>query len=458
MSDKDRFDFSPESRYGANPEQEERDFLASILDDDEDFIPRKPKKHKRKAESFVFSDDNRDKDGNAPNEESSLFGAEEGGEASLKSGDEESGKKHKFKNKHNKKDKAKAKDGNRKKLFTPVFTVVFIVLILLFGAIGYNCAYIYNFLYGSNDEDVQGTGTPITETASGNIAKGQMTILILGSDRRWTEASRSDTMMVAFADFDKMQIRLLSIPRDSYVDIPGYGKNKINAAYAFGGVELAEETLNSNFGITCDHFVDLNFQGFRDVIDALGGVTVNVPKDMNYTNIPEYSHEDIHLKKGVQTLNGDQALQFCRFRHDAQGDWGRIERQQAFLVALKDQVYAPGTLLKIPALCQAVSNNMHTDLTGSQILQLCLALKDGFDLETYEPDNTADYIEEISYVFISQGGKDLITSLANFDEVVTGLQKDTNLDVTPEGTYSNTESAEDTGSADGTYEEGNSGE
>lgn len=333
------------------------------------------------------------------------------------------------KKKKKKKKKKKGKKGKKRKkkskLAMAVYIIVLVCLAVLFGWVGYVGAYLYPMFMVNSVEEEQ--AAPITEKQQEAFESGKLTVLLMGSDRReGEEVSRSDTLMVAFVDLYGKEIRLLSMPRDTYVTIPSSGeRTKLNHAYAYGGVELAKETLKENFGIECEYYMDVDFQGFIDIIDALGGVTVDVPKDMYYPA------EGIDLEAGVQKLDGDKALQFCRFRGDAQGDLGRIERQQAFLVALKESMFSAGTLLKIPDLCSAVMDNVQTDFTGTQILQIALALKDGVNFDTYQPDCTADYVDEISYVFITDTGQQLIDALVAFGPIPENIEATTNdLDVT----------------------------
>lgn len=328
------------------------------------------------------------------------------------------------------KDKRKKKVKKNKKnknFFTGVFIVLIVCFVVVFGWIGYVSAYIYPMIFGEYSE----SSTPITEEQQAAFDNGEITVLMMGSDRRedWS-TSRSDTLMIAFVDLNNNEVRLLSIPRDTYITIPTTNeKTKINAAYAYGGVELTEQTLESNFGIDVDYYLDVDFQGFIDVIDALGGITINVPTDMYY------SGEGINLKAGVQKLDGDEALQFVRYRSDGQGDLGRIDRQQAFLVALKKEMFSAGTLLKIPDICTAVKANMDTNFSGTQLLQVMLDLKNGFDLETYQPDGVAQYQNGISYVFTSDAGQELIDALVSFGDIPEGIESTTNdLDLSADGT------------------------
>ena len=344
------------------------------------------------------------------------------------------------KSKKKKKGKKKKKKGKKKKskkkskFATAVFIIVLICTMFLFGWIGYVGAYLYPLLTGSSEEDE--VKAPITEEQKAAFASGKITVLMMGSDRReGEEQSRSDTLMVAFVDLDQKQIRLLSMPRDTYVTIPTTGEQtKINHSYAYGGVDLVKQTLESNFGIKCDYYMDVDFQGFIDVIDALGGITLDVPRDMYYPD------EGIDLTAGVQDLDGSKALQFCRFRSDGQGDLGRIDRQQAFLVAMKEKMFSAGTLLKIPDICSAVMENMQTDFTGTQILQILLQLKNGVDFQTYQPDNIPEYKDDISYVFMTDKGQKLIDALITFGEIPTDIEATTDkIDITPDAAETQTE-------------------
>ena len=337
-------------------------------------------------------------------------------------------KKAKKKNKKGKKKKGKkGKKANKKKsrLSKVIFALVLICFAVIFGWAGYVGAYLYPMLVMDYTEEE--TPAPITEKQQEAFDEGKLTVLLMGSDRREGEnVSRSDTLMVAFVDLYNKEIRLLSMPRDTYVTIPTTGEQtKLNHAYAYGGVDLTKETLAYNFGIECEYYMDVDFQGFIDIIDALGGVTVDVPYDMYYIE------EGIDLKAGVQTLDGNKALQFCRFRGDSRGDLGRIERQQAFLVALKESMFSAGTLFKIPELSSAVMDNMVTDFSGTQLLQILLQFKDGVNFETYQPQIVAEYIDEISYVMVTDQGQALIDALVAFGEIPEGIEETTdNLDVT----------------------------
>lgn len=197
--------------------------------------------------------------------------------------------------------------------------------------------------------------------------KTKINVLILGIDGN-IEPSRTDTLILTNLDLKSYKAKLVSIPRDMYVNIPGKGFDKINAAHFIGGNELTIKTVEKFLDVPIDYYVLLNFKGFKKTIDLLGGVNIYVEKRMRY--IDRAGHLYINLKKGQQRLNGEQAMGYVRFRHDAWGDITRIERQQKFISALCEEVLKPQVLLKIPSIIYQIIENVETDLNISQILEL----------------------------------------------------------------------------------------
>ncbi len=207
-----------------------------------------------------------------------------------------------------------------------------------------------------------------------------VTVLLMGTDvvytreRRCLKADqsaftgRSDTMLVVRLNPVANSISMLSIPRDTTVHIAGYGKQKINAANALGGPRLAVDTVNSFLNIPVDHFVVLNVHGLVELVDELGGITVEIPKRMRYTD--RSAKLNIDLEAGPHTLNGTEAMGFVRFRHDTLGDIGRVQRQEIFLKAVQDRALDPSSWAKLPRLLSIAQNYVLTDMTTAQIAQL----------------------------------------------------------------------------------------
>lgn len=178
----------------------------------------------------------------------------------------------------------------------------------------------------------------------------------------------SDVNLLVRFDPTAKRIVVLSIPRDVYVRIPGYGWYIINHANKFGGPDLAKQVVSSLTGVEIDAYLAVSVEAIRNGVDALGGITVCVEKAMQYRD--EAAKLDINLEPGCQQLNGVQAEGYLRFRHDALGDIGRIQRQQNFFHALKQQVLTPSGLLRLPQAIASVEQNIRTDLTRTQIASL----------------------------------------------------------------------------------------
>ena len=177
-------------------------------------------------------------------------------------------------------------------------------------------------------------------------------ILVIGSDRRVGQpdvGARSDTLIVIRLDPKAKTISMLSVPRDLLVTIPGYGQNKINAAYSFGGAKLAVQTVRQVLGVPINHFIDIDFDGFKDVVGKLGGAYLMIDH-LYYNNTATDDWASIDIQPGYQLLDGAQTLSFVRFRHDQNGDFTRIVRQQMFLREMKRKLAASANLADFPRL------------------------------------------------------------------------------------------------------------
>ncbi|KAF0134416.1 MAG: transcriptional attenuator LytR family [Candidatus Saganbacteria bacterium] len=199
-------------------------------------------------------------------------------------------------------------------------------------------------------------------------------ILILGTDitfdsetgRSTYEVGRSDTIMLLHYEPLRRRINILSIPRDSYVEIPGYYYTKINAAFVFGGIDLAKKTVSNITGVKIDKHIIINTQGLKKLVDLLGGVPVDVEKDMYYVDRAQDLH--INLKKGCQKLSGKQAEGYIRFRHDAEGDIGRIARQQNFFKSLTKSLSTPQAFFKSPFIIGLILKNIKSSLSLKEFI------------------------------------------------------------------------------------------
>ncbi len=202
-------------------------------------------------------------------------------------------------------------------------------------------------------------------------------ILVMGIDRvpgakegsKELFDGRSDTMLLLRVDPGDDSVKLLSVPRDTQVNIPGVGLTKINDANVRGGPELAAKTVSGILnGVTIDRYVRVDTEAFRELVDLLGGVEVYVPEPMSY--VDQTQKLKINLARGLQTLNGDQAEQFARFRHDAYGDIGRVQRQQTLLKALLKRLTNPTVIPRLPGLVSTLQKYIDTNLSLEEMLAL----------------------------------------------------------------------------------------
>jgi len=179
----------------------------------------------------------------------------------------------------------------------------------------------------------------------------------------------SDAMLLLRFDPRAEKVTALSIPRDSRVDIPGYGVGKINSANYFGGAALAALTVSQTLGnVPVDRYVRLNINGFGELIDALGGVEVVVPKPLRYRDDSQRLYID--LPAGRQKLDGAKAIQYMRYRDAEYGDVGRVQRQQSLIRTLKEQKLNVGTLARMPEILRVLRNNLDTNLSVNEMLAL----------------------------------------------------------------------------------------
>jgi len=191
-----------------------------------------------------------------------------------------------------------------------------------------------------------------------------MNILVLGSDHRYQfggDAGRSDTLMLLRLDPNTKSVSILSVPRDLNVAIPGHGFDRINAAYSLGGPALSVETFKALTGLPVNHYMEVDFVGFSKIVDALGGVYLDV--DRRYYNPLDTGYAAIDIKAGYQRVDGHDALQFARYRH-TDSDFTRMVRQQTFVRELQRQSFRWGNWRRIPKLVKIITKNTTSDLSS----------------------------------------------------------------------------------------------
>ncbi|GAX90946.1 LCP family protein [Effusibacillus lacus] len=241
------------------------------------------------------------------------------------------------------------------------YTLLFFA-VMFFAGVGYYAYSFYDFVKSTSKPN------PLSQTGEDWTGTERVNIALLGVDSRPGEGPpRADTMMVLSIDPQTRDVALFSIMRDTYYKVPGYGFRKINEAHALGGPELVVETLSKFMQIKIHYYVKTDFKGFENIVDVLGGINMYVEKNMYW---PDDGPYDINLKKGQQHLNGKQALMYVRFRNDELGDYTRTERQRKFLATLAKELKTTNSLLKMPEILKAVSDDIETNMTFNDMMKL----------------------------------------------------------------------------------------
>ena len=211
--------------------------------------------------------------------------------------------------------------------------------------------------------------------------KERVNILLLGIDRRPGEHGpwRSDTMLLASADPAANSASMLSLPRDLWVPIPGFEENRINMAhyvgdakeYPGGGPALAKKTVQYNFGVPVNYYVRVDFDGFRKILDAIGGIDIDVESEIIDDKYPDeyYGYDPLYIAAGRQHMDGELALKYARTRHGS-SDFDRAKRQQQVLLAVRDKALQLNLLPKLPELMVLLADTVETDLQPNEILNL----------------------------------------------------------------------------------------
>lgn len=241
-----------------------------------------------------------------------------------------------------------------------VMLIIFLVLLLGIGLFGWK---IYSDVTGTTDRIYKGIKTDNVRNKPVDIKHDDepFSVLLLGvdtGDLGRTERGRSDSLMVLTVNPNTNQTTILSIPRDTYTEIIGKGKkDKINHAYAFGGVSMSVNTVQNLLDIPLDYYVEVNMQGLKDIVDALGGVTVTPPLT--------FSQDQYTFTKGEPTtLDGTAALSYSRNRHgDPKGDYGRQERQRQIITAAMKKVASLSSIMNYQGVLKSLENNMTTNLS-----------------------------------------------------------------------------------------------
>jgi len=284
-----------------------------------------------------------------------------------------------------------------------LWTALILLLVLLVAAV-FSYWRLDRAVRASNDR-VPADVPPVLTKSATSIRSGPVNILFLGSDNRPDEPARADTILLMRVNGGKKTMSQLSIPRDTLVDIPGYGEGKINSAYAYGGPALMIQTVEQFTGVPINHYVQLDFDGFPEIVDAVGGVDIDVPKTIDSQYPVEYDWTDVHFDAGPQHMNGDRALVYVRVRY-SDDDFQRMGRQQQFMEALQKRFTSPFNMARLPLTAPGMIGALTTDLSTNDLLALGWVKfrTSSENNRKFVLEGTGQYIGGVSYVVVDESG------------------------------------------------------
>lgn len=273
----------------------------------------------------------------------------------------------------------KKSEKSRKKSNLKIVIIVFISMLLVFGA---STGFVFSKLnkvkttkISKNDVDLGISKDKVEETKP-NEKITNIALFGVDTGRAVNEAKHSDSIMILSIDEKYKKFKLSSVMRDSYVEVDGHGKTKITHAYAYGGPELAIKTLNKNFNMDIRDYVTVDFAGLADIIDSMGGLELNVKK-YEINEINKYMREVAKIRKkkpknitkpGLQVLDGNQAVSYARIRYVGNGDYERAERQNAVLTAIFNKIQTQGPS-KYPQIISDLLPYVETSMSKMEILK-----------------------------------------------------------------------------------------
>lgn len=307
------------------------------------------------------------------------------------------------------------------KRYIVIFMASFIVFMLILGG---SYLYLNKAEKAVQDAQFEQTIDKQPDLAPPNAENEKVVnTLLLGVDE-----ARSDTIIVARYNKETHKIAMISIPRDTRVDIPGYGYEKLNAAVGKKeGTALAMKAVGNFLGIPIHNYVKVDFKGVEKIVDIMGGIKIDVPMPMDYEDPAQKLY--IHIPKGVQTLNGENALKFLRYRHGyADQDLGRIKAQQEFAKVFMKKLTSPAMILKAPRLITAMLENTKTNLEQDEITQYVLNIGDidVDNIKMYTVPGEGDYVKNVAYFLHDQQKLEQIMAEMNQELGITDQQSSQN--------------------------------
>ncbi|MBT2687191.1 LytR family transcriptional regulator [Bacillus sp. ISL-47] len=287
------------------------------------------------------------------------------------------------------------KKGKKKRVWLRVIGMILLLAVAAAGVYGYT-------VYKSLTDAVETMHQPIKREKSEKRPeqitlekRDPFSVLMLGVDEREGDKGRSDTMIVLTVNPEKNSVKMLSIPRDTRTQIVGKGiDDKINHAYAFGGVEMSMATVENFLDIPIDYYMQINMEGFKDIVDAVGGVTVN--NDLDFTS------DGVHFPKEQLTLDGEKALKYTRMRYeDPRGDFGRQLRQRQIIQGVINKGASFSSLTRFDDIFEALGKNIKTNMAFNEMVDIQKNYKEaGKNIEQLAIEGSGQTINNIWYLMV----------------------------------------------------------
>ncbi|WP_110112036.1 LytR family transcriptional regulator [Bacillus sp. CGMCC 1.16541] len=301
--------------------------------------------------------------------------------------------------------RVRKKRKSKKKKGLKIFLTLLFLFIAGIGVYGYS-------IYSSVEKTLNRTHEPLDRPKSEKRTedvifkeKDPISVLLLGVDQRGSDRGRSDSLILLTVNPGDQSMKMVSIPRDTRTEIIGKGKqDKINHAYAFGGVDMSIKTVENFLDIPIDYYVQVNMESFKDIVDAVGGVTV--------TNNLDFTYDGEHFQKGTLKLNGEKALKYSRMRYeDPRGDFGRQERQRQIIQGVINEGASIKSLTNYGTILDAIGANVKTNLTFDQMKDIQANYKEArHSLEQIQIDGKGGKINGIYYYNVSDAERTELSS------------------------------------------------
>jgi len=289
---------------------------------------------------------------------------------------------------------------NKKPAWLKVIGILILLLVIGAGAYAFT---VYNSLTSAVDTMHQPIERDKSEKRQEAVTldkKQPFSVLMMGVDKREGDIGRSDTLIVLTVNPNTKTTKMLSIPRDTRTEIIGKGKeDKINHAYAFGGVEMAMNTVENFLDIPIDYYMQINMESFQDIVNAVGGVTVN--------NDLDFSEGGFHFPKGEILLDGEKALSYARMRYkDPRGDFGRQSRQRQIIQGVIKKGASFSSLTKFDEIFEALGKNVKTNMTFDEMVDIQKNYKDaGNSIQQMEVTGSGTKIDGVYYYMVHEDEK-----------------------------------------------------